>query len=136
MRLLEYDDAGSLRLNKPIVGDKFPRYAILSHTWGEEDDEVNFTDITTGEGTMKPGFQKIRFCGERAKQDGLRYFWVDTCCIDKANNTELSEAINSMFRWYSNSTKCYAYLSDILQPDLVTNESIVHKACDEFKKSR
>jgi hypothetical protein len=38
---------------------------------------------------------------------------VDTCCIDKSNNTELSEAINSMFRWYRNATKCYVYLSDV-----------------------
>jgi hypothetical protein len=39
---------------------------------------------------------------------------VDTCCIDKANNAELSEAIASMFRWYRDAVKCYVYLSDVL----------------------
>ena len=46
-------------------------------------------------------------------QDGLEYVWNDTCCIDKKSSAELSEAINSMFRWYANSVICYAYLSDI-----------------------
>ena len=51
-----------------------------------------------GTGKSKAGYDKIRFCGEQAQRDGLQYFWVDTCCIDKSNNNELSEAINSMFR--------------------------------------
>jgi hypothetical protein len=38
---------------------------------------------------------------------------VDTCCINKSNPVELQEAINSMFRWYQNATKCYVYLSDV-----------------------
>jgi hypothetical protein len=25
---------------------------------------------------------------------------VDTCCIDKTSSSELSEAIDSMYRWY------------------------------------
>jgi hypothetical protein len=47
---------------------------------------------------LKGSYQKIFFCAEQAKRDSLGHFWVDTCCIDKANNTELSKAINSMFR--------------------------------------
>ncbi|KAK7982173.1 hypothetical protein PG988_004411 [Apiospora saccharicola] len=39
-----------------------------------------------------------------AARDGLEYFWVDACCIDKSNSTELQEAINSMFRWYQSSS--------------------------------
>ena len=38
---------------------------------------------------------------------------MDTCCIDKSNSTELSEAINSIFRWYRDATKCYVYLPDV-----------------------
>ena len=60
----------------------------------------------------KAGYGKIQFCGEQARRDKLHYFWVDTCCIDKSN-TELSEAINSMFRWYRNAVKCYVYLLDV-----------------------
>lgn len=61
----------------------------------------------------KPGYEKIRFCGAQAGQDGLQYFWIDTCCINKANKAELSQAINSMFSWYRNATRCYVYLSDV-----------------------
>jgi WD40 repeat protein len=93
-------------------------YAILSHTWGRDDEEANFKDLTdsfgkTKDGYKEYGYKKIRFCGEQAARDRLQYFWVDTCCIDKSNNAELSEAINSMFRWYHNATKCYAYLTDV-----------------------
>ena len=38
---------------------------------------------------------------------------TDTCCIDRANHTELSEAIASMFSWYRNAVKCYVYLPDV-----------------------
>jgi hypothetical protein len=64
-------------------------------------------------GEQKIGYKKIRFCAEQAKRDGIRFFWVDTCCIDKSNNNELSEAINSMFRYYRNAFRCYVYLSDV-----------------------
>jgi hypothetical protein len=70
-------------------------------------------DLTDGTGKKMAGYSKIQFCGEQAKRDGLQYFWVDTCCINKSNSTELAEAINSMFRWYQNATKCYVYLPDI-----------------------
>jgi Tetratricopeptide repeat len=33
--------------------------------------------------------------------------------IDKTSSAELSEAVNSMFRWYQNADICYAYLSDV-----------------------
>lgn len=52
------------------------------------------------------------FCDE-AKRNGLKYGWVDTCCIDKKSSAELSEAINSMFRWYADADVCYAYLCDV-----------------------
>jgi hypothetical protein len=51
-----------------------------------------------GNGSSKTSFDKIRFCEEQARRDGLHYFWVDTCCIDKSSSAELAEAINSMFR--------------------------------------
>ena len=113
MRLLAFGSKGELSLTTDLIDVPFP-YAIFSHTWGEDGDEVTFTDLQTGSGKSKPGYAKILFCGEQAKRDGLQYFWVDTCCIDKANYTELSEAITSMFRWYSSAVHCYVYLSDVL----------------------
>ncbi|EPE08177.1 HET domain-containing protein [Ophiostoma piceae UAMH 11346] len=71
---------------------------------------------TTG-GSYSPGLQKIiDFCNQAAS-DGFEYVWADTCCIDKSTASELAEAINSMFRWYQESTLCYAYLADVPSGD-------------------
>ncbi|OAP64688.1 hypothetical protein AYL99_00660 [Fonsecaea erecta] len=94
-----------------------PTYAILSHIWGDDKDEVDFDDLKHKSFKNKAGYAKIRFCGEQAKKVNIEYFWVDTCCINKANNTEYSEAINSMFRWYHDAVKCYVYLADVLIPN-------------------
>jgi len=96
--------------------DCLPEYAILSHTWGE--DEVVFQDLQTPSFSQKPSWRKIEGCCETALKHNLEWIWVDTCCIDKSNSTELTEAINSMFRWYQNSTCCYVYLSDVLSEPL------------------
>jgi hypothetical protein len=90
-----------------------PYYIILSHTWGSE--EVSFQDIQSPDaGTInKAGYGKVKKCCAEAAANGFQYAWIDTCCIDKTNSTELSEAINSMFRWYRDATECYAYLEDV-----------------------
>jgi hypothetical protein len=111
MRLLHLE-SGNLSLTEDYT-EHVPPYAILSHTWGKDTEEVTFDDFKAGNYIDKTGYTKIRFCGEQAARDGLQYFWVDTCCINKSNLTELSEAINSMFRWYQDAVKCYVYLSDV-----------------------
>jgi predicted protein tyrosine phosphatase len=112
MRLLKYEEDGELTITS-FDDNATPPFAILSHTWGADAEEVTFTDLTKGSGKDKPGYKKIRFCGEQASRDGLEYFWIDTCCINKENQAELSLAIDSMFRWYRNSARCYVYLSDV-----------------------
>jgi NACHT domain/Heterokaryon incompatibility protein (HET) len=138
MRLLRRSNTGELSFSKNFVGkDTIPPYAILSHTWGADAEEVTFEDLTKGTGKDKPGYEKIRFCGEQAKQDDLEYFWVDTCCINKADFTELSEAINSMFRWYRNAARCYVYLSDVSSPVFNTQEESNPRPWEsDFRKSR
>jgi hypothetical protein len=113
MRLLRWGEHGQLTLTKDL-GNDVPPYAILSHTWLPDDDqEVTFEDLVGGKGMDKPGYEKLRFCGNRAAADQLEYFWVDTCCIKKSNESELSQAIRSMFRWYRDAVKCYVYLYDV-----------------------
>ena len=112
MRLLTFDEHGEIRLTKDLI-NQIPPYAVLSHTWGADEDEITFEEFTNGPNKSKTGYRKIQFCGEQAKKDKLKYFWVDTCCINKFNHAELSEAIASMFRWYRDATKCYVYLSDV-----------------------
>lgn len=109
MRLIKTD---SLTIEGFLSSD-IPDYAILSHRWGNE--EITLQEFQAGGASIKKkqGYLKIEALCRRAKADGHDYAWVDTCCIDKTSNTELSEAINSMYRWYFESVQCYAYLLDV-----------------------
>jgi hypothetical protein len=79
MRLLRIVREDELRLAQ-FDRDETPPYAILSHTWGDDAEEVTFTDLMEGTGKDKAGYNKLRFCRKQAIQDGLQYIWVDTCC--------------------------------------------------------
>ncbi|KAH0429950.1 hypothetical protein CcaCcLH18_08095 [Colletotrichum camelliae] len=109
-------DIKTLRL-KSFNSAKAPPYAILSHTW-VEDEEISFQEMCQiSENPNHPaanmsGYRKIEETCRLATNHGLEYAWVDTCCIDKSSSAELSEAINSMFRWYRDAKVCFAYLSD------------------------
>ncbi|KAK5634646.1 hypothetical protein RRF57_010359 [Xylaria bambusicola] len=107
MHLLSYNSTGLFSLTDYPQGSNIPPYAILSHTWGAE--EVTYNDLKQGIGQHKIGL------------DGLQYFWVDTCCIDKSSSAELAKSINNMFRWYCNAAKCYAYFEDVLSLTTIQN---------------
>jgi hypothetical protein len=111
MRLLEQLSNGDFALTEKLNGNPIPPYAILSHTWGSQ--EVTYEEMVEGSGRNKAGHAKIEFCGKQAARDGLRYFWVDSCCIKKSSDSELSESLNCMFRWYQRAEKCYVYISDV-----------------------
>lgn len=120
-----------------------PRYAILSHTW--EQGEVTLQDVQRlprEELETRPGWRKVvKFCATvrdtfDTKTRGLSYGWVDTCCIDKTNGAELSEAINSMFRWYRNATTCVAYLSDVVYYTSQAKPFAQATLRDDFDQSR
>ncbi|KAN0099864.1 HET domain containing protein [Hyaloscypha variabilis] len=109
-------------LIEDFFGDDIPQYAILSHTW--ETDEISFQefqrltdpdlayDPKTIAGKAKAGYVKIQGCVNLASSREIPYVWVDTCCIDKTSSADLTESINSMYRWYANSEVCFAYLLD------------------------
>ncbi|KAI0883780.1 HET-domain-containing protein [Annulohypoxylon maeteangense] len=119
--------------------DEREPYAILSHTWGP--DEITFQElpviVACGEGiashpsTSKAGYRKIKGCCEQARRSGIEWVWVDTCCIDKSSSAELSEAINSMYRWYKEAQVCFVYLEDVSHDN--TDLSAVDSP---FRKSR
>jgi ankyrin repeat protein len=135
MRLLKIEDDNKLSLVE-FVGNDIPPYAILSHTWGADHEEVTYKDIVDEAGTSKAGYNKIRFCGKQATKNHLHYFWVDTCCIDKTSSAELNEAINSMFRWYQEAARCYVYLSDVSSSSLVGDDDHSKRWKPEFKNSK
>ncbi|KAL7945308.1 hypothetical protein V8C42DRAFT_322764 [Trichoderma barbatum] len=145
MRLL---DARTLGL-VDIADDGVPPYAILSHTWGDE--EITIQQLRRLGGcsqqtlaspktldkkrratVLKKGYIKIAGAAQLAVSRGLDYIWVDTCCIDKTSSAELSEAINSMYLWYEQSAECYAYLSDV-GPVAGADASVFH---DNLRRSR
>ncbi|KAF2124626.1 HET-domain-containing protein, partial [Dothidotthia symphoricarpi CBS 119687] len=111
MRLL---NVHTLKLHT-FYGDAIPPYAILSHTWLQDAQEVTFSQLQADPVSWRniEGSLKIDFLCQQAINDGYDYAWMDTCCIDKTNNSELSEAINSMFQWYQKSRVCYAYMADV-----------------------
>ncbi|KAJ9663543.1 hypothetical protein H2198_000809 [Neophaeococcomyces mojaviensis] len=90
---------------------KKPKYAVLSHRWTK--DEVTFLDVQAK--TFRDTSSLDKFWGSlrQARRDGLKSVWIDTCCIDKQSSAELSEAINSMYRWYQGAEYCYVYLHDV-----------------------
>jgi hypothetical protein len=96
-----------------LLPGRIPRYAILSHTWGN--DEILFADMAAERATIveRTGYAKIVDCCAqiRKRRPDLDYVWIDTCCIDKSSSAELSEAINSM----------YVTLYDSFVPNTLTN---------------
>lgn len=110
------------------------RYAILSHTWGKRQDSIDiiFDDVPSSEtfakffdeatqlkqwqtaiATKKIGFSKVLNACRVARESGIDYVWIDSCCIDKSKSAELNESINSMYRWYQKSKLCIVYLEDL-----------------------
>lgn len=129
MRLLHVGDDGEISLVE-TAGRPVPAYAIFSHIW-DPSEEVTFQDLVMGTGKDKPGYSKIRLCAQQAARDGLRYLWVDTCCVDKSSSAELLEAINSQFSWFRDASRCYVYLPDV--PD-VRNGAAAFKKSDWFTR--
>lgn len=79
--------------------DELPMYAILSHTWGE--DEVIFADMqnpSSLQTTSKAGFNKVARACEQALRDSYDYVWIDTCCMFSMLITDVSFADLSVRR--------------------------------------
>ena len=122
MRLLKINNVNGDDVDFELVKPRgIPSYAILSHTWGDDSDELSFEDLENGTGREKNGYQKVKKFLAKTWQAGLEYAWADTCCIDKRSSAELSEAINSMFHWYKNAQQCCIYLFDF--PEYSTKPS-------------
>lgn len=131
MRLL---NTGTLRILHFPNPDTRPPYAILSHVW--QSDEGSYQEIHTLRARPDLLFvapDKVRrFCAF-ARAEGFEWVWLDTCCIDKTSSSELSEALNSMFRWYQDAVVCYAYLHDVPHPMMDKPPTLADN--DDFEQS-
>jgi hypothetical protein len=129
--------------------NELPDYVILSHTWEEE--EVEYKHLQAGTFKDRKGYPKIHGACERAANDGkprplfhaakrscandkagYEWIWIDSVCIDRSSSAELSEAINSMYAWYSQANICYVYLSDYVSKTPVCEPSL--KKCRWFRR--
>lgn len=121
MRLLRADTDG---LTLETVDNESQRYAILSHRWLAEHEEITYADLVNGISDTsirsKEGWKKLQWCRQQAVRDGYQYVWADTICIDKSSSQELTESINSMYRWYEKAECCYVYLHDMPDQDPIT----------------
>ncbi|KAM5533026.1 hypothetical protein V8D89_013294 [Ganoderma adspersum] len=115
-------------------------YAILSHVWeGKEQTFKEIKDlraICAKEGkNANPRDRasvKVRQCCIIASSHGCKWIWNDTCCINKDSSSELSEAINSMFRYYSLAKVCFAYLYNVPH----SQPSELRAANSQFRRSK
>ena len=144
MRLLHTTE---LRFEE-FFDEQIPPYAILSHRW--EGHEVSYQElleiirpspvnvllgITPGS-LDEPKYEKIRNCRAKvAELDCLQWVWIDTCCINKDSSAELSEAINSMWRWYEFAAVCFVYLSDVRMDDAMEMD-VEAQDLEKFLSSR
>jgi len=126
VRLLHTEE----RVLQEFPSDLIPPYAILSHRWGEQ--EISLQDIKADGAEKLRGYEKVKMTCSFAWERGFKYVWIDTCCIDKASSAELSEAINSMYRWYQEAEVCYAYLADV---SLSADNTKIDVANHEFRNS-
>ncbi|KAH8653298.1 heterokaryon incompatibility protein-domain-containing protein [Ilyonectria robusta] len=129
-------DAKSVRLDRIDDENQVPPYAILSHTWAN--DEISFQEMraadTVTDLTTKAGWLKIENACRLTLEYGLSYVWIDTCCIDKSSSAELQEAINSMFKWYEYAAICFAHLADVSANEDHTDEGSAFHRCRWFKR--
>ncbi|KAK5696353.1 hypothetical protein LTS12_028577, partial [Elasticomyces elasticus] len=91
-----------------------PRYAAASHRW-KDGEEATIEDVKNRTNTDKSGYRKMEGFARYIRKEirEIEWFWIDTCCIDQGNASEVTEAVNSMFRWYSNAEVCIVYLADV-----------------------
>ncbi|KAI6028003.1 hypothetical protein BKA83DRAFT_4490519 [Pisolithus microcarpus] len=87
-------------------------YAILSHAW-RVGETHHFHDVGTESVRIQPGYEKVEMCCELARQDGLDYVWIDTCCADANSSAARTETAMSAYTWFQQAQVCYTYLDDV-----------------------
>lgn len=111
-----------------------PVYCILSHRWGN--DEVDHAQIR--DQRVRPetqGYRKVYGACQLASQREFDWIWIDTCCIDKTSSAELTEAINSMFDYYSKARLCIAYLNDVANTPNRDQRAVQRRRMETLRRS-
>lgn len=94
-------------------------YAVLSHRWLPQEITLDqfgshvVEELKSGSTVLSPQLDKIRGTCETAHNKGIKWVWIDSCCIDKRDLVETAKSINAMYRWYRDSILCIVYLYDV-----------------------
>lgn len=131
MRLLHAKD----HVFEEFFDADIPDYAILSHRWYSQKEELSYREFVDGKKRETKGWAKIMATCEKALAHKYNWIWVDTCCIDKTSSAELTEAINSMFRWYQSAKECYVYLFDVTWDEKYDNTSSAQSSSTHLSPS-
>ncbi|KAG1785832.1 uncharacterized protein HD556DRAFT_1249156 [Suillus plorans] len=110
--ITKYSDL-QMERTKEVVATHF-RCVLLSHRWEETEvllHHIQNKDVRELKGLG--GITKLQSFCKIARDAGYLWAWMDTCCIDKTNNAELGESVQSMFVWYRHSALTIVYLSDV-----------------------
>ena len=115
---------------------KYFKWIMFSHTWDLDGKEPTLKDVNLVDSVWKldksPLNEKLRQFCEKAREDGYRWAWSDTCCIDKDTSTILNQSLTSMYRWYEEATETLVYLADVLSSselgDLLTKSRWMTRA--------
>ncbi|KAG2338406.1 hypothetical protein BDR05DRAFT_1004224 [Suillus weaverae] len=108
----KYSELRTARIQNMVAA--YFRCILLSHRWEEMEallHDVQDKDVRELNGPG--GIVKLQSFCKIARDAGYCCAWMDTCCIDKSNNTELQQSINSMFVWYRHSALTIVYLCDV-----------------------
>ena len=91
-----------------------PKYVVASHRW-IVGSEARLQDVQNRCNTNRSGYQKVEGFARYVREHfgHVEWLWIDTCCINQNISQEVTMAVNSMFRWYSNAEVCLAYLADV-----------------------
>ena len=95
---------------------KYFKWIMFSHTW--EGKEPTLKDVNVVDSIWRldesPLNEKLRQFCTMARENGYRWAWSDTCCIDKDTSAILSQSLIAMYTWYEKAAETLVYLADVL----------------------
>ena len=106
------------------VVEEYFLYVTLSHVWqGEEPSfqDVNLAGSVWRLDSSSPLNEKLRKFCEVVRDDGHRWAWSDTACIDKTISTILNQSLIMMYKWYAASAATFVLLVDVDSPSAPGN---------------
>ena len=96
------------------------RHVTFSHTWEGKEPSFQEVNVVKSVWVLRPSplNDKLRTFCEMVRDDGYRWAWSDTCCIDKSTSTLFSRSLVSMYQWYEESAATLALLVGVPSPSL------------------